>query len=79
MCDRFLRTFFIYQDDYHKLLKTTHPQRLAFQKQCPRSINIEYSQRFACNTHTRTHIDKLSTLTLHLCGRVNKRAWFENM
>ena len=54
MCDRCLRTVFIYQEDYHKLLKTAHPQRLAFQKQCPRSINIEYSQRFACNTHTQT-------------------------
>ena len=52
MCDQCLRTVFIYQEDYHKLLKAAHPQRLAFQKQCPRSINIEYSQRFTCNTHT---------------------------
>ena len=68
MRDQCLRTVFIYQEDYHKLLKTAHPQRLAFQKQCPRSINIEYSQRFAYKTHTQT--DKLSTITLGLHARV---------
>ena len=52
MCDWCLRTVFFYQENYHKLLKTAHPQRLAFRKQCPKSINIEYSQGFACNTHT---------------------------
>ena len=71
MCDLYLRTAFIYREDYHKLLKTARPQRLAFQKQCPRSINIKYSRRFACNTHTHRQTDKLSTITLRLHTQVN--------
>ena len=47
-------TFFLF------LLKTAHPQRLAFRKQCPRNIKIEYLQRIVCNTHTHTHTDKLT-------------------
>ena len=73
VCEWCLRTVFIYLEDYHKSLKTAHLQRLAFRKQCLRSINIEYSQRFACNTHTHTHThtDKLTTITLRLCAWVN--------
>ena len=57
---------------FFSLLKTAHPQKLAFWKQCPRNIKIEYSQRFACNTHihTHTHTDKLTTITLRLRARV---------
>ena len=58
------------------LLKTAHPQRLAFRKQCVRNIKIEYSQRFACNTHTHTNrqTGKLSTITLRLHAWVNNIA-----
>ena len=49
-------TFFI------SLLKTAHPQKLAFRKQCPKNIKIEYSQRFACNTQTDRQTDYYNPL-----------------
>ena len=64
-----LRTVFIYQEDYHKSLKTAHPQRLAFRKQCPRSIYIEYCiHKDLPVTHTNRQIN---SITLRLRARVN--------
>ena len=40
---------------FSSLLKSAHPHKLAFRKQCPRNIKIEYSPVTHLHTHTHTN------------------------